>query len=32
MESINRVLKKHGRELEQELRTEYKSNLIRGFT
>ena len=32
MESINRVLRKHGHELERELRAEYKSNLIRGFT
>ncbi len=32
MESINRVLKKHGRELEQELRERYPSKLIRRFS
>jgi hypothetical protein len=28
MESIERVLKKHGRELERDLRREYRSKLI----
>lgn len=32
MESIERVLKKHGRQLERELRREYRSKLIRRFT
>ena len=32
MESINRVLEKHGAELEKELREQYPSKLIRGFS
>lgn len=32
MDSINRVLKKHGKELERELRERYRSKLIRGFS
>lgn len=32
MDSINRVLKKHSRELEKELRERYSSKLIRRFT
>ena len=32
MNSIDRVLKKHGREMERELRKEYRSKLIRGST
>ncbi len=32
MESINRVLYRHGQELERELRERYPSELIRGFS
>ncbi len=32
MNSIDRILKKHGRELEQELRERYPSKLVRSFS
>jgi hypothetical protein len=32
MESINRVLTRHGEDLERELRERYPSNLIRRFS
>jgi len=32
MESLNRVLEKHGEELEKELREQYPSPLIRRFS